>query len=261
MFKVFTGQTAINLLVKLGDDELSSYFTAIESLMKKVSQQEQKSVEEVAKEIVNRLTQGGIIQLFGCGHSQLLTAEPFYRAGGIVPIQPIFIESLMLHEGALQSSKNEKNPAFFKTFEAELDFRPEDVVVVISTSGSNPVPVDVANKAKACGAYVISIQSLNYNASNQPAKHDSGHRLEDVVDGILNTDVPIGDGVLTWEGLAYGPASSVLGNLLLHGTLSRVVEIMVEKGIEPPVFKSSNISGSAAYNAELIAKYEDRIRF
>lgn len=240
---------------------MNSYFTAIESLMKKVFAKEQVSVEIVAEEMTKRLARGGIIQLFGCGHSHLVAAEPFFRAGGLVPVQPIFVEPLMLHEGALRSSENEKDVDYIHTFEGDMTIRSEDTVIIISTSGRNPVPIDVANKAKECGAYTLSIQSLNYTASNQPSRHHSGCRLEEVVDDILNTGVPVGDGLLAWEGLPYAPASGVIGNALLHATLSRVIEMMVESGIEPPIFKSGNIEGSAVHNARLIAKYGERIQF
>jgi len=247
--------------VRLGDDELNSYFTAIESLMKEVFTNEQESVEVVASEMVKRLARGGIIQLFGCGHSHLVAAEPFFRAGGLVPVQPIFVEPIMLHEGVLRSSAYEKDADFIHTFEEQLSIRPEDTVIVISTSGRNPVPIDVANKAKVSGAYTVSIQSLNYTASNQPARHHSNRRLEEVVDNILNTGVPVGDGLLEWEGLSYAPASGVIGNTLLHATLSRVIELMIESGIEPPIFKSANIEGSVAHNLRLIEEYGDRIEF
>lgn len=247
--------------MRLGDDELNSYFTAIESLMKEVFDKEQESVEVVAKEMSKRLARGGIIQLFGCGHSHLVAAEPFFRAGGLVPVQPIFVEPLMLHEGALQSSENEKDADFMRTFEGEMTIRPEDTVIVISTSGRNPVPIDVAYKAKECGAYTVSIQSLNYTTANQSARHDSGCRLEEVVDDILNTRVPVGDGLLEWEGLSYAPASGVIGNTLLQATLSRIIEMMIESGVEPPIFKSGNIEGSAEHNARLVAEYGERIKF
>lgn len=240
---------------------MNSYFIAIESLMKKVFDQEQQSVERIAEEMAKRLSRGGIIQLFGCGHSHLIAAEPYFRAGGLVPIQPVFVEPLMLHEGAMRSSENEKDAEYIRTFEGEMDIQPDDTLIVISTSGRNPVPIDVAYKAKECGAYTVSIQSLSYTASNQPSKHHSGHRLEEVVDRILNTGVPVGDGLLAWEGLPYAPASSVIGNALLHATLSRVIEMMIESGIEPPIFKSGNLDGSAEHNERLVAKYGARIRF
>ena len=240
---------------------MNAYFTAIDTLMQEVFHKEEQSIEKIAEEILNGLSRGGIIQLFGCGHSHLISEESFYRAGGLVPVQPIFVEPLMLHKGALQSSENEKDPEFIHTFENQLDIRPEDTVIVISTSGRNPVPIDVALRAKESGAYTVSIQSLYYNGEEHSSKHESGSRLEDVVDAILNTRVPVGDGLLTMEGMRYAPASSVIGNTLLHATFSRVIEMMVERDIEPPIFKSGNLNGSTEHNEQMISKYKNRIKF
>ncbi|MFJ7936411.1 sugar isomerase domain-containing protein [Sporosarcina sp. NPDC096371] len=240
---------------------MNPYFTAIESLMKEVSHEEQVSIEKVAVEIAQRLSRGGIIQLFGCGHSHLIAEESYFRAGGLAPVQPIYIEPLMLHVGATKASANEKDPTFMQTFENQLDFRPDDTVIVISTSGRNPVPIDVADIARKHGAYTVSIQSLHYNASSQPSKHPSGKRLEDAVDAVLDTHVPLGDGLLQSGELAYAPASSIIGNMLLHATFSHVIELMIENGQEPPIFKSSNLDGSTAYNERMIATYANRIRF
>ncbi|HJF32418.1 MAG TPA: SIS domain-containing protein [Sporosarcina psychrophila] len=240
---------------------MNAYFTAIELLMKKVIREEQQSVEKVATEITRRLSLGGIVQLFGSGHSYLIAEESFFRAGGLVPVQPIIVESLMLHNGAAQASLNEKDPELTQTFANQLDIRPEDTVIVISTSGRNTVPIDVAYIAKECGAYVVSLQSLQYNASEHPSKHKSGNRLETVVEAILNTHVPVGDGLLTLDGLPYAPASSVIGNTLIHATFSRVIEMMIENGVKPPIFKSGNLDGSTAHNELMIAAYGERITF
>ena len=93
------------------------------------------------------------------------------------------------------------------------------------------------------------------------SKHSSGHRLEDVVDDVLNTHVPLGDGLLTSGDLSYAPASSIMGNMLLHATFSRVIEIMIDSGQEPPIFKSSNLDGSTAHNERMMATYAGRIKF
>ena len=92
---------------------MNPYFEAIHKLMKEVSHEEQLAIEKVADEIAQRLTRGGIIQLFGCGHSHLIAEESYFRAGGLAPVQPIFIEPLMLHMGATKSSANEKDPDIY----------------------------------------------------------------------------------------------------------------------------------------------------
>ncbi|WP_368431743.1 SIS domain-containing protein [Sutcliffiella sp. BMC8] len=76
-----------------------------------------------------------MLHVFGCGHSHMLAEEVFYRAGGIVPIRPLFVEDLMLHKGALRSSDLEKDPLFAKTFLPSQPFQPNDVLLVVSTSG------------------------------------------------------------------------------------------------------------------------------
>jgi uncharacterized phosphosugar-binding protein len=240
---------------------MNAYFKEIELLIKKVIQEEQQSVEEIAAEMTKRLSLGGIVQLFGSGHSHLIAEEPFFRVGGLVPVRPIIVESLKLHNGASQASANEKDPEFTRKFAEQLDIRAEDVVIIISTSGRNVVPIDVAYIAKESGAYVVSLQSLTYNASEQPSKHHSGNRLEDVTEAVLNTHVTVGDGLLMTEGIPYAPASGVIGNMLLHATFSRVIGMMIESGIEPPIFKSANLDGSSAHNEQMIATYGKRIKF
>ncbi len=237
------------------------YFSDIQELLTDVCDKEERSVEKIATEIKDRLDQGGIIQLFGCGHSHLLAAEGYYRAGSLVPVQPIFIESLMLHGGAVESSNNEKNPDFINTFAHRLDFKPQDVVIIISNSGRNPVPIDVALLAKEAGAYTVSIQSLHYNEEEHPSKHKSGSRLEGVVDAKLNTHIPLGDSILSSNDSIFGPASSVIANVLLHGTFSRVIELMIEDGAIPPIFRSGNLEGNKEHNDKMIEQYSKRIQF
>lgn len=240
---------------------MNTYFKAVQGVLDEVFREEQQALENNAFEIKTRIEKGGIIQLFGCGHSHLLAEEGYYRAGSLIPVQPIFVESLMLHKGALRSSDFEKDPTFFQTFKDELDIREHDVVIIISNSGRNPVPIDMAHFARKAGAYTVSIQSLHYNELDHPSRHESGSRLEAVVDDKLNTHVPVGDGLLTEGGLRFGPGSSVAANALLHGTFSRVVEMMIAEGQEPPVFRSGNVDGNKDYNAKMIEKYGKRIQF
>lgn len=167
----------------------------------------------------------------------------------------------MLHEGALLSSKNEKDQSFSKTFLSALDIRPSDGVIVISNSGRNPVPIDVAEYAKSQGAYTVSIQSLRYNEKDHPSRHSSGERLEKTVSAVLDTRVPPGDGIMRIDGIQCGPASSVLGNALLHTLFCEIIEHMSADGMEPPVFKSGNLEGNDSHNDALVARYSGRIQF
>ncbi|WP_102273145.1 sugar isomerase domain-containing protein [Cytobacillus massiliigabonensis] len=236
---------------------MQSYFAEIQRLLSKVCEQEQEQIESASKIIAACFQNGGILQLFGCGHSHLLAQDAYYRAGGLVPVRPITIEPLMLHYGALASSKNEKDPAFIKKHLENFEFKKRDVLIVISTSGCNPAPIDAALLGKKAGITVISLQSLEYR--EQLSRHKSGHRLEEVVDLVLNTHIPVGDGILSLHGVQYGPASTVIGSALLHALFSQVIESLDMDRL--PVFQSANVSANHSANMALINQYKDRIDF
>lgn len=236
---------------------MQSYFVEIQLLLNKVFEQEQGQIESASKIIAACFQNGGILQIFGCGHSHLLAQDAYYRAGGLVPIRPITIEPLMLHSGALTSSKNEKDPSFIENHLENFEFEQRDVLIVISTSGCNPVPIDVALLGKKAGITVISLQSLEYQ--EQLTRHESGHRLEEVADLVLNTHIPVGDGILSLHGVQYGPASTVIGSAILHALFSQVIESLDIDRL--PVFQSANVSANQTANIALIDQYKDRIDF
>lgn len=240
---------------------MNSYISEITARLTEAGREAKEPLERAAAQLAGRIAQGGIIHLFGSGHSQLLAQEGFFRAGSLACVQPISIGPLMLHEGALLSSKNEKDPDFSKTFLPSLDIRPNDVVIIISNSGRNPVPIDMAEFANSQGAYTVSIQSLLYTEKEHPSRHTSGKRLEACVSAVLDTKVPPGDGIMHIDAIQCGPASSVIGNALLHALFCEVVVQMSANGMEPPVFKSGNLEGNDSHNDALVARYSDRIQF
>lgn len=239
---------------------LSNYFKQAQERLELVEKNEKQAMLEAAGKVAAAIQAGGIIQLFGCGHSHILTEEVFYRAGGLVPIKPIFVEPLMLHEGAVQSSQLERKNEYASGFLKEQDFGPDDVVFVISTSGRNPVPVDVAVAARENGAFVIGITSLAYSGS-QPSRHKSGKYLFESVDLVIDNHSVVGDAILSYEGVSvpFGPTSTVVGATILNGVFAEAIKKMADAGFPPPIFLSGNIDGADAHNTQLIHKYSERI--
>lgn len=174
---------------------INQYFQKINEHLELVLSHEKDNLKKAAHMVSEAIQNGGIVQLFGCGHSHILTEEVFYRAGGLVPVKPIFVEPLMLHEGAVRSSMLERMNDLAQNFINHEDIRPEDVFFVLSTSGRNPVPIDVALAAKEKGAYTIAITSLEYSKS-QPSRHKSGRLLYEVVDLVIDNHCVRGDAIL-----------------------------------------------------------------
>lgn len=239
---------------------LSQYFARAKERLELVEKNEKEKMSAAAVKVAEAIKNGGIIQLFGCGHSHILTEEVFYRAGGLVPIKPIFVEPLMLHEGALRSSSLERQNDYAAEFLKEQDIRPEDVVFVLSTSGRNPVPVDVAQAAAEKGAYVIGLTSFEYSQS-QPSRHKTGKHLYNSVDMAIDNHSVKGDAILSYEKVAvpFAPTSTVVGAVILNAIFAEAIKILADQGIEPPVFLSGNIDGADEHNTKLVEKYKGRI--
>jgi uncharacterized phosphosugar-binding protein len=239
---------------------IDRYFQKVNERLELVLKNEKEKIKKAAYAVSEAIQKGGIIQLFGCGHSHILTEEVFYRAGGLVPVKPIFVEPLMLHEGAVRSSMLERENNFAQEFIADEDIRPEDVFFVLSTSGRNPVPIDVTLTAKNKGAYTIVITSLEYSLS-QPSRHQSGKLLYEVADLVIDNYSVKGDAILSHESVSvpFSPTSTVVGSAILNAIFAEAIVLMAEKGVEPPIFLSGNIEGTDDHNNKLIEKYKERI--
>jgi uncharacterized phosphosugar-binding protein len=239
---------------------LTQYFDKAKEKLELVEETQKESLQKAAEKVAEVIQNGGIVQLFGCGHSHILTEEVFYRAGGLVPIKPILVEPLMLHEGALRSSHLERQNDLAAEFLKEQDIRPEDLVFVLSTSGRNPVPVDVAQEAKSQGAFVVGITSLEYSQS-QPSRHKSGKHLYNSVDLVIDNHSSKGDAALSYEKVAvpFAPTSTVVGAVILNAIFAEAIKIMADKGFEPPIFLSGNIDGADEHNNKLVEEYKGRI--
>lgn len=239
---------------------INQYMNKINDLLKIVENEEYQVMKEAAQKVAETIQAGGVIHLFGCGHSHILTEEVYYRAGGLVPIHPILHEPLMLHEGAVRSSEFERKNDYAGLFMEGQDIRGGDIIFVISTSGRNPVPVDVAHTAKRKGAFVIGITSIEYSSS-QPSRHTSGEHLFDAVDLVINNHAPKGDALLTHEKVkvSFSPSSTVIGSTILNAIFAEAIVLMAKNNFDPPVFLSGNMEGSDEHNKRLIKKYGGRI--
>lgn len=236
---------------------LDNYFLEVGKLLHTVGEKQSETIAQLAEMIVPRLEKGGIIQLFGSGHSMLLAQDGYFRGGGLVPVKPIHVESLMLHQGALSASSKEKECGYFERIQEAFSFGEQDVCIIISTSAKNPVPIDAALYAKKQHVLTVSLQSLEY--AHVASKHPSNKRLEQIVDVVLDTMVPVGDGVLQLDQLQYGPVSTIVGSAILNDLYANIIEQLHKKGRTLPVFGNSNLG--ATNNDALIADYGKRINF
>jgi uncharacterized phosphosugar-binding protein len=235
-----------------------AYMNAVRSIMDQAAETQGEAFDRAAQAIVRSIKAGGILYLFGSGHSHMMAEEGHYRAGGLAPVVPILSTNLMLHEWSAGSSKYERTVGVAPTILARYQPAERDVLVIFSNSGVNAAPVEMALTAKQQGLTVIGVVSLEY-ASRAPLS-SLGKRLSEIADIVIDNQLPAGDALVEIgnAGLRSGPGSTVLGAFLLNALLTEVVWRLAAEGITPPVFISSNMPGGAQHNQELIEQYKSR---
>lgn len=201
-----------------------------------------------------------IIHVAGSGHSTLFALEAFYRAGGLAAVNPIWHPMLLPLQGARISTLAERLEGLGPELVRLARVHEGDVVVVFSQSGINPVPVEIAESAKAAGASVVGILSLEHNLSF-PSRHRSKLRLADVADVVIDTGGPVGDASYVSPGgtRAVAPLSTILGTFAWDSILVRLADLAGEAGVELPIWVSANVPGGDASAIDLTARFLDRI--
>lgn len=203
------------------------------------------------------VARGGMIWLFGTGHSSLLAVEGLHRAGGLACVCPIQGPGLLMHERADLGTRLERLPGYAAIVVDQYPLAAGDVLIVFSNSGANAVPVEAAARGREKGLTVIAVLAARYAATLAP-RVPAG-KLADLAQVVIDNGGPPGDALVpVAEGLGTGPGSTVAGAFILNAVLAEVVARITAAGGAPPVFVSSNMPGAEAHNAALVERYRAR---
>lgn len=230
------------------------YLDAVIKQLNAVVDETSDDIENAAGVIAQAIIDDKNYFLFGSGHSALIAREAFWRAGGLAPAMPI--PDIM--EGDV-----ERLPGHGLSILAHYNLQPGDVIIVISNSGINYLPLEIAMKCKEIGMTVIAMTSKKHSATVEP-RHPSGKRLMDIADIIIDNQVVRGDALLSLsdEKFKVGPSSTILGAFIIEAITARAAEMMLEKGIEPPLLITANAPGGDEHNKTIAKKYRGKlIRF
>ncbi|GLY68861.1 SIS domain-containing protein [Amycolatopsis taiwanensis] len=209
-----------------------------------------------AELVLDAVEAGGIVYAAGAGHSLAMVCETFYRAGGLAPVRPLWDAALLPLAGARRSSVAEREPGHGRDLVARANPAPPDVMVVFSTSGRNPYPVEVAQEALVRGVPVIAVTSLPASAA---ATDRSGTRLADHATVVLDTGVPPGDVIHPPQAPRTAAVSTILGAYLWASLLAELDRLATARKVTLPFWVSSNVPGGDEHNTALLARYAERI--
>lgn len=235
------------------------YYEAVCRQLSQIAQTQEEAVQRAAEYFAQTLSGGGWIYLFGSGHSHMMAEELFYRAGGLARIVPMLDGPLMLHESATASTQAERELSRVPALLQRYPLGQSDVLVVISNSGRNAVPVELAVQARRRGARVIALINLKQSQA-WPSRHPEGTKLAEAADLVLDNCGAVGDAAVWVEDMeaSIGPTSTVAGAVLLNMVVCAAVEKMLDKGLCPEVFTSSNTTGDQS-NRPILERYLGRI--
>lgn len=238
----------------------AEYAKQIQDHITQIVEKEMDGIFKAAEWIADSVANNGLVHLFGCGHSHLLVEDIFYRAGGLVPVNAILETSVMLHEGAVKSSKIERLSGYAELILDNYSVNQGEVMIVISNSGINGMPVEMALAAKQKGLKVVAISSSSYQTAK--SRHPSGKRLRDIADLVIDNHMPHGDALVEVPNtqLKMASGSTIAGSLILNMMMTTVAEKLVERGVTPPIFVSGNIPGGFEQNEAYIEQYRGRIK-
>lgn len=229
----------------------NEYFKVIEDLLKEVEATQSENITKAGELIASSIMNGGILQAFGSGHSYAAAIEITNRAGGLIPAKAIKEPA-----GGMYETIEGVGTLFLK----RSDIRKEDIVVLISNSGRNPLPIEIALKCKEVGAKIIVVTALE-SSKELSSKHSSKKNLWQFGDVVLDNRVMKGDSTVEVPGLPVRVCgtSSVSAAVMLNAAVLEAIQIMVAKGYVPPVYMSANVDGGPEFNEKLTVKYADRL--
>jgi len=234
-----------------------SYISEVKELIRKIESTQMDSINRVAELIAKAIIQEKLVFIFGAGHSNILAIECFDRAGGLANIQPILDAGLDFYSGSGRQSGFERLPGYVQFVIRDYKIERGDVVIVISNSGRNPAPVEIALEAKKRGACVVALVSMEHS-KNVTSNDPSGKKLIDIADIVIDNGCPAGDALVKLPNLLpkVGPGSTVAGATILNAIITQAAKNVLEKGKIPPVGFSGNLPEGEEYNKKFFQQQQ-----
>ena len=232
----------------------AAYYARANDLLAQAWEKNTPVIAQLAPILGASVARGGVIHTFGSGHSDVIAREIIGRAGGLVCVTGVidptggFIENLIGYGTKL-----------IERYDRQYQLLAGEVIIVVSNSGKNSSPIEVALHAKKKGLTVIGLTALSMSTTTATV-HPGGQRLHEVADYVLdNCGVP-GDAIVeVTPGLMAGPTSTFIGSSLLNWLMLATMEWLQQNHHPLPVLRSQNLPNAIEHNREVGLKYKHRL--
>ncbi len=241
---------------------MKDYLKEVSGILEAIVENEEENITRAAGLAAKMVEEDRLIHVFGTGgHSIMGAMEIFWRAGGLANTNPLFPAGLSL----IDSHPNiERTTKLAKSVLQYYGVKKGDLLIIINVNGINAITIDAALFGKELGATIVGVTSPDFARNvppNIPARHPSNKNLHDLADIVVDVHVPPGDALLSLGGLPQkvGASSTYAVCFAANLILAKAVEILIEKGIKPPVWTSANIEGGDEANKKYLEKYLPKI--
>lgn len=237
------------------------------ALLERVGATQAEGLETASQWCAEAIGNDGLVHLFGAGHSRIPVEEMFPRYGSYPGFNPMVELSVTFHtqvvgsNGQRQAMFIERVPGLAEVILSNFRFGPHDVMIVFSASGLTALPVEMARVAKKRGLRVIAVTSVAQSMSGEP-EPAAGARLLEVADLVLDICSPPADAMVTIDSLEtpIGPGSTIGAVAIVNAIKVRTAELLVARGVMPPVITRASVVGGERSRALFDAAYREHAR-
>lgn len=246
---------------------IDAYRQQITSVLDEIWTTESESIRKVAQMMAASIENGGLVHLFGSGHSVLPVLDVFPRYGSYPVFRPLMDARLMWQNvigsgGAKGLLWLERREGYGKVLFENEPIRKGDIMVVFSHGGLNAVGIEVAMEGRERGLTVVAITSMDNQRRNK-STHSSGKKLSDVADLVIDNCVPADDALVAIEGwkAPVAAGSTIAFVTIAMSIVAELASVLAKRGITPPVFVSPNVPGiPPGNNDDVFLAYERALK-
>lgn len=241
------------------------YLARATALLGRIAAEEGDAIMRAGKAVADRIAEDRLIYVIGPGgHSQIGAEEVFSRAGGLACIVSFIDDGFYLGNGAARSMAIERTPGYARAILDHEEMGPGDVLIIVNAYGINAATIDSALIARERGMTSIGVTSIENQRGlpqGHPSRHPSGKDLCDIVDIVVDTKMPMGDAVMAIDGVREkaGPVSTMVNAFAVNSIMLEAIAELARRGIEPPLWRSSNSPGGDEANVAVTERYRHRI--
>jgi uncharacterized phosphosugar-binding protein len=243
------------------------YAAEVTWLLARIVKEEADNIRKAAGMLADVIARDRLIFAFGTGGHSLMGAEEMARrSGGLAAVYPILDPGISVMFSPIRSSALERTVGYARSVLSTYPITPQDVLLIINAYGINACTIDTAMWARERNVPTIAITSPSFSRAmpkDLVARHPNGRNLFELVDLVIDNKMPAGDAVLRFEGLKppVSPVTTIVNAFVIEALTGETVGLLLERGITPPVWTSSNVPGGDEANEALMTRFSPRIRW